>query len=640
SKERAKKYSFTRTSLIGNWGLVYARPNSNISSLLALEGKRVAVMKNNIHDTAFRKLVEKFDLKVEIVALDNFRDVMKSVQTKEVDAGVANRLFGVVNADKYDLVETGIVFNPINIHYASQGKNHISLLNAIDQQLSDYKTDKDSVYFSAIRHWMNIDKREPFPLWLIWLAIGLFSVIILMLGLTMLLRRQVASRTKELQSEVNEKRLVQRRLNSLAYYDSLTKLPNRVSFLESLNKIISHAQRNNTKIAVLFIDIDRFKTVNDSLGHDAGDRLIIEIAKRLQACLRNEDIISRFGGDEFIALLDDINNLDNIQHVTQRMLNSLNAPINIDEAEIYSSVCIGIALYPDDDAKGKNILKYADAAMYHAKEQGGNNYQFYNEKLTQRVQNRLSLETRMQHALERDEFKLYYQPIFNLKTQQIMGVEALIRWQDPEQGIITPDEFIPIAEETGLIVPIGEWVIEEACKQVHEWRSLGYQKLLLAVNISSRQFDNNKLYTTVTSAIKNSGINSQQLELEITERMFLNISKNVRETLNKLTAEGVNLSIDDFGTGYSSLSYLKKLPINTLKIDRSFITGIPTDKDDIQIASTIVTMAHGLNLDVVAEGIETKEQLDYLKILKCQRGQGYYLSRPQPANKISNLLMK
>jgi len=221
-----------------------------------------------------------------------------------------------------------------------------------------------------------------------------------------------------------------------------------------------------------------------------------------------------------------------------------------------------------------------------------------------------------------------------------MGVEALIRWQDPEQGIITPDEFIPIAEETGLIVPIGEWVIEEACKQVHEWRSLGYQKLLLAVNISSRQFDNNKLYTTVTSAIKNSGINSQQLELEITERMFLNISKNVRETLNKLTAEGVNLSIDDFGTGYSSLSYLKKLPINTLKIDRSFITGIPTDKDDIQIASTIVTMAHGLNLDVVAEGIETKEQLDYLKILKCQRGQGYYLSRPQPANKISNLLMK
>jgi diguanylate cyclase (GGDEF)-like protein len=638
STKRAEKFIFTHTPLISNWGLIYSRANSKIGSLLDLEGKRVAVMRNNTHDKAFRELVEKFNLNVEIVELDDFSDVMESVQKKEVDAGVANRLFGAINADKYNLVETGIIFNPINIHYASQTPSHKVIIDAIDQKLSLLKADKDSIYYDALHHWMSNSQTKKFPIWLAWLALGLFSLTMLMIGATVLLRRQVASRTQELQLEVDERRQAQEQLDNLAYYDSLTNLPNRASLLENLKYSVNRAKLKNNKVAVLFIDIDNFKTINDSLGHDAGDQLIIQVAQRLKDCLRDEDTINRFGGDEFVGILQDIHSHSDINHVTDRMLASLAGPIDIGLSEVFSSVCIGIALYPDDDNTGVNILKYADAAMYHAKAQGGNNHQFYNSELTQRVQNRLSLETRIRHALDRDEFQLYYQPIINISNQQPVGVEALIRWQDPERGLIPPDDFIPLAEESGLIVPIGEWVMETACAQIKEWESQGLGQLELAVNISSRQFDNNKLYSNVMSALRNSGLNTQQLELEITERMFLNITHHVRETLDQLTRENVKLSIDDFGTGYSSLSYLKQLPINTLKIDRSFIMGIPEDKDDAQIATTIVAMAHGLRLDVVAEGIENEKQLNFLKALNCGRGQGYYLCRPKPAEEIFNWL--
>lgn len=638
SDKRAKKYTFSKNPLISNWGLVYSRPDSKISSLLDLKGKRIGVMKNNIHDTAFRKLVKKFDINLTIVELANFKDVMESTKAGKTDAGVANRLFGALNAHKYNLVETGIIFNPINIHYSSLHPGNKAILDAIDEQLIKYKANKDSVYFTAIRQWMNQSTESRSYRWLVWLAVGLFSVIVIMLGLTLLLRRQVEIRTHELQAEVDERREAERKLDELAYYDSLTKLPNRVSLIEHLKIAIGRAKRKNNSFAVLFIDIDRFKTVNDSLGHAAGDQLIIHAANRLKACLRNEDSINRFGGDEFVAILQDITDLSYINRVTDRMLKCFNAPIHIESTEVFSSICIGVALYPDDDDSGDNLLKYADAAMYHAKAQGGNNYQFYNKELTKKIQKRLDLETRLRHALEREEFILYYQPIFNLQDQQPIGVEALIRWQDPKLGLIMPDTFIPQAEETGLILDIGDWVLNQACQQVKEWESQGLGQLHLAVNVSSLQFEHDRLYSSVISALNKFELHAQQLELEITERMFLNISDTVRETLNRLTAKGVKLSIDDFGTGYSSLSYLKQLPIDTLKIDRSFIMGIPNDRDDVQIASTIVSMAHGLGMGVVAEGIETENQLKYLNSLSCRRGQGYYLAKPQSVEDVTAYL--
>lgn len=638
SKNRAKKYTYNEIPLISNWGLIYKRPDSEIESLLDLDGKRIAVMRNNIHDKAFRKLTDNFQLNVNVVARDNFSDVMKSVASGKTDAGVANRLFGALNAHKYNLVESGIIFNPINIHYVSIEPANKTILNVIDQSLKEFKKDKNSVYFKALHRWMNQSVIDKFPSWLIGLALGLIAILLLVIALAMLLKRQVAIRTRELQLEVDERREAERQLDDLAYYDSLTKLPNRVSLLESLKVSISRARRRQNKLAVLFIDIDRFKTVNDSLGHDAGDQLIIHVAQRLQSCLRSEDAINRFGGDEFVAILQDIDDLTYIDHVTNRMLACLSTPINIGVTEVFTSVCIGVSLFPADDDKGDNLLKYADAAMYDAKDKGGNNYQFYNEKLTIRLQKRLSLESRLRHALERDEFLLFYQPIYDLNSQQIAGVEALIRWQDPDRGLIQPDEFIPLAEETGMIISIGEWVLDKACAQVKEWELQGLGQLTVAVNISSLHFDQNKLYSHVISTIKKYAISAHQLELEITERMFLNITAAVQETLDKLTNEGVRLSIDDFGTGYSSLSYLKQLPIDTLKIDRSFIKGIPDDNEDVQIASTIVLMAHGLGMNVVAEGIETIQQLEFLKELKCGRGQGYYLSRPVSEQGLTKLL--
>ena len=636
--KRSKSYAFTRYSLISNWALIYARADSRIDSLLDLKNKKVAVMRGNIHDKAFRKLIDKFDINSKLIEVDNFSDVMKSVQTGEADAGVINRLFGAVNAEKYHLVETGIIFNPINIHYAAPLGSHTAILKVIDQHLLAFKADKNSIYYASLRHWMGLPTAKQLPSWLPWLAASLLGAVLLMIGINLLLRRQVARRTQELQIEVDERRLAQERLDHLAYYDSLTGLPNRVSFSENIKVAIATARRRNSKVAVLFIDLDQFKTINDSLGHDAGDRLIVQVAQRLQLCLRDEDTINRFGGDEFVATLQDIHDPSGIDQVASRMLKCLSTPINVGLTEVYTSVSIGIALFPDDDDSSDGLLKDADAAMYHAKARGGNNYQFYNVEFTNRVRDRLNLETRLRYALERDEFLLHYQPIFGLATQFPVAVEALIRWQDPQLGLIAPDNFIVSAEETGLIVPIGEWVLEHACAQIREWEAQGLGQLRLAVNVSSRQFEHNNLLSTVLSALRNSKLSPQRLDLEITERIFLKLTKKVSATLNQLKSEGVGLSIDDFGTGYSSLNYLKQLPIDTLKIDRSFVKNIPSDIDDVQIASTIIAMAHNLGLRVVAEGIETEEQLKLLTTWGCRWGQGYYMARPQPVDAITSWL--
>ncbi len=638
SQPRAEKYAFTRNAIISNWGLIYARADSRIGSLLDLEGKKVAVMRNNIHARAFENLAHKFGVKVELLEREKFSDVLQSVRKGDADAGVVNRLFGALNANAYHLAETGIVFNPINIHYAAPHDEHKAILEALDQGLEALKGDKDSAYYEALQRWMNQSPQADFPRWLLWLVPALLGVLMLTGGLAVLLRRQVAVRTRELRAEVDHRRQTQIRLDRLAHYDALTGLPNRVSFADGLTTAIAAARRQDNKIVVLFIDIDRFKTINDSLGHDAGDKLIVHVAQRLKRCLREEDSIYRFGGDEFVAIIPRVVNLSAIDQLAERMLSCMSEPVDIGVTEIYSSISIGIALYPEDDLTSEGLLKDADVAMYQAKAQGGNNYQFYNAEFTDRVRKRLNLETRLRHALERDELRLHYQPIFSLDDRRIVGMEALMRWQDPERGLVPPDSFIPLAEETGLIVPLGEWALEHACAQIRQWHTEGLGRFRVAVNVSSRQFEHAKILSTVASALRNAGLGAQYLELEITERIFLDLTDKVADVFNQLKSAGLKVSIDDFGTGYSSLSYLKQLPIDTLKIDRSFVRNIPEDKDDTQIASTIISMAHGLNLDVVAEGIETEQQLSWLVAQGCARGQGFYLARPQSAENIGDWL--
>jgi len=390
---------------------------------------------------------------------------------------------------------------------------------------------------------------------------------------------------------------------------------------------------------LLFIDVDRLKNINDGLGHGAGDLLLQQIAARLQSVLRAHDHLSRFGGDEFVVIVSEIGETSDAELVANRLLNALVAPIDIGSTQIYTSASIGIALYPDDATSVDTLLKHADTAMYQAKEMGGNRFMFYHARQTERVVERLTLDTRLRQALERQELLLHYQPVVALGSRQIVGVEALLRWNDPERGLVMPGAFIPAAEDTGLIVQLGEWVLEVACAQLRDWQQQGKADgVTLAVNVSTRQFEGRRLVKSVEQALSRTGLAPGCLELEITENVMLIMNDEVRGSLDSLREMGVRLSLDDFGTGYSSLSYLKQLPFHTLKIDQSFVSKIPGQAGDAQIVTMILALAKGFELEVVAEGIETQAQYDFLLEHGCEFGQGYLMSRPQPADALEAML--
>jgi len=440
-------------------------------------------------------------------------------------------------------------------------------------------------------------------------------------------------------SDISIHSSAKQKLYYLAHYDALTELPNRVLFTENLNHEIRNASRNHNKIALFFLDLDRFKIINDTLGHAAGDDLLQEVSRRLQGCIRENDMLSRQGGDEFTCLLSMEDPL-NAAIVAKKMLKEMVKPMQIQGNEIFISSSIGISIYPDDAVKIDDLMKYADTAMYHAKETGRNAYVFYKDDVQELSSQRFDLELKLRKAIENQEFELYYQPKYDSQTECICSMEALIRWNQPEMGLVSPIDFIPLAEETGLIVPIGAWVINEACLQIKTWQDAGFSGVntTVAVNLSGRQFNDGELLNTVSQSIKKHGIQSQFLELELTESMLM---KNVHDTLkvlNELHDYGMRLSIDDFGTGYSSLAYLKQFPIGTLKLDRSFIMGLPEDEGDKKIVAATIALAHGLDMKVVAEGVETVEQLNWLKEVKCDEIQGYYFSKPLNAQDFTKLL--
>jgi PAS domain S-box-containing protein len=449
--------------------------------------------------------------------------------------------------------------------------------------------------------------------------------------------------------DITERKEAEKRTAYLANYDGLTGLPNRNLFLDRLNQAIIRAQRNRRLVALLFLDIDRFKKINDSLGHSAGDNLLQQVANRLQHTLRKSDTISRqsltavhhveiedntvsrLGGDEFTLILENLANADNVTTVAQKILDAFVEPFQLGGHGIYITTSIGITIYPTDSADLHTLIKNADTAMYRAKEQGRNNYQFYTEDMNAKAYQRLSLETSLRRALERNEFLLHYQPKLDLRSGQIMGVEALLRWQPPDRAMVSPAEFIPLLEDTGLIIPVGRWVLHTACAQLKAWQDAGLPQLSMAVNLSARQFRQKELAESIGTILLETRLDPHSLELELTESLLMeNLEANIA-TMTKLEAMGVRISIDDFGTGYSSLSYLKRFPIHTLKIDRSFVRDITTDPDDAAIANAVIALAHSLRLNVVAEGVETQEQLDYLQNQGCEQIQGYLLSRPLPA---------
>jgi diguanylate cyclase (GGDEF)-like protein len=442
----------------------------------------------------------------------------------------------------------------------------------------------------------------------------------------------------QLQDEVQERKRSEERIQYLAYHDGLTSLPNRIFFSELLKHGISLAHRQKKGLAVLFIDLDRFKYINDTLGHAVGDALLQEVARRLKACLRESDTVARLGGDEFVVLLEEMDDQKQISVVAQKILSTLVKPfVNLGQ-EFHITASIGISLYPAHGQDEQSLMKNADIAMYRAKEEGKNNFQFYSEELNAHSFERLTLESSLRRALERDEFLLHYQPKMVLATGQIGGVEALLRWQHPDLGLVAPAQFITMAEETGLIVPIGKWVLRTACAQNKAWLDQGMPRLSMAVNLSARQFSDENLLRDINSILEETGMDPTLLELEITESMLMQNVEKAIGTLTSLNSKGIRLAIDDFGTGYSSLSTLKRFPINTIKVDRSFIRDLPGEPNDKALTDAIIAMGRSLNMTVIAEGVETKEQADYLRSQACDEYQGFYFRKPMPADELAALI--
>ncbi|MGG1400300.1 EAL domain-containing protein [Bacillus salipaludis] len=430
--------------------------------------------------------------------------------------------------------------------------------------------------------------------------------------------------------DITKRKNNEKMIKYMAYHDQLTDLPNRHYFKEKFEEVLNTSKQQNENFAILFLDLDRFKAINDFMGHEVGDMLLTEVAERLKNCMDEKGMVSRFGGDEFCFLLPETNEKRAVL-MAKRVIAALSSPFHINHHEILITPSIGISLFPEHGEDFNSIIKNADIAMYYAKDRGKNNFAIFTKEIKNKSQNELELEMKLRKALERNEFILQYQPQFNLETNQIIGAEALIRWQHPEKGLISPNEFIPVAEESGLIIPMGEWALRTACQQNKEWQLAGLPPITIAVNISAKQFFQSNLVETVEKILFETDLEPNFLELEITESMTMDVEHSV-STLLALKDLGVKISIDDFGTGYSSLNYLKRFPIDKLKIDQSFIRESTTDANDRTIVKAIILMAHFLKIKVIAEGVETEDHVSFLLSQQCKEAQGYYFSKPVSAD--------
>jgi diguanylate cyclase (GGDEF)-like protein len=452
------------------------------------------------------------------------------------------------------------------------------------------------------------------------------------------LREHVGSLEKDVTDRTRGLEAANKQLRHLATHDALTSLPNRVLLDDRMSQAIVHAERAAEGFAVCVLDLDRFKLINDSLGHRAGDELLKHVARRLSSVVRSVDTVARLGGDEFVLIISQAGTPADTARVAQDVLEALEATVSIGELEVHTSASIGIAFYPGDGTTIETLYAHADAAMYCAKQRGGSSVECFASSMSFATEDRVRFEADLHRALKQQQFELHYQPKFDAATKRIHSVEALIRWRHPERGLIPPDQFIPLAEESGLIVPIGEWVLREACRQARAWQNQGLPGLRIAVNISAMQFRRLDLVDTVRRALTDGGIDARYLEIELTETAVMSDPEESVDILERLSRMGVIVSVDDFGTGYSSMSYLRRFPIDKLKIDRSFITNVMTSTDDASIVQAIISLAHSLRLTVVAEGVETAEQAAFLQKHGCDQYQGFYFSRPMNAAAFAEML--
>jgi diguanylate cyclase (GGDEF)-like protein len=638
SSDRALKYDFTTVTVVNLWGQLYVGKESNVSSYLDLVGKRVAVVNNETHATAFRNLIKQFGLNTSFVVVANFQEVFEAVQSGRADAGVVGRFFALAKENEYKVKATQILFNPIEVRYAATKGKHSQLLANIDRRLAALKNDRQSFYYDCLERWLGVAQRGGLPFWSRQILVFGSAILIVLIVIVISLKVQVKRRTKHLEEEIEERKKYEIQLFRQANYDSLTGLPNRALLCDRLEQDIVRAARHKTLLPVMLIDLDNFKYVNDTLGHDVGDSLLRGVAERLRKSIRENDTVARLGGDEFVVLPTDLINDDETITIAEKLQEALAAPFKLGEQEYFVTFSMGIATFPQDGSTYEELIKYADSAMYHAKGQGKNNFQFFTEEINRRAHDRLEQEARLRRALEREEFILFYQPLVDMNSGEINGVESLLRWQPIGEGIQPPDSFIPLLEETGMIVPVGRWVLQTACIQARQWVLAGMSTMTISVNISSKQFHHESFFTDVMDALQDSGLPPERLRLELTESLLMVDAAGAAVKMHALAAKGITLSIDDFGTGYSSLSYLRNLPIHELKIDRSFISRVTENSADAVLVNTIIGMAESLNLRVVAEGVETVGQYNFLSEQRCHEIQGFYFSKPLPAESFADLV--
>jgi diguanylate cyclase (GGDEF)-like protein len=471
-----------------------------------------------------------------------------------------------------------------------------------------------------------------------WLAVLVGLATLSLLTITLLLSvvdSRLAARTASLVRSLSH---ANRQLHHLALHDSLTRLPNRSLLEDRIGQAITASERSGARFALMFLDLDRFKTINDSLGHHYGDKLLQGVAERLTQSLRAGDTVARLGGDEFVVLLGEVASPTVAASLAQKLVDTLALPIAVEGQAQNVSVSVGVSMFPDDGASLRELMSNADSAMYHAKKMGRGNYQFFAPEMNAAAGARLELEQALRRALENEEFELHYQPKVDVASGEVHAMEALVRWRSPERGLVPPNEFIGVSEEIGLIIPLGAWVLREACRQNRAWQLAGLPRLRVAVNLSAYQFRQQNLPEFVAAVLEETGMDPSCLEVEVTESVVMHNPVDAARMLERLHAQGIHISVDDFGTGYSSLSYLKQFRLDTLKIDRSFVRDISSDADDAAIVSAVIALAHSLRLRVIAEGVETEEQLDYLRQLGCDQYQGFLRSKPLPAVEFEAML--
>ena len=749
NEARAQTLDFHKVPSLYSWSQLYSQPGVRLESMLDLDGRSIAVLEGSVQQSYLRDLLDSFGLKAQLVSVSSLMQGFELVQVGQADVVVANQRFGDFHAPRFDLIATPIMFQPAQLFYATSKGHNAELLDAIDRHLQDWQNTPGSLYYQTLQRWGGEQPRLLIPQG-VWWALGSLSLLLLMaVSGAVLLRRQVAEKTRKLQSSErrlntildsveayiyikdpdlryqyanrkvcelfgqpreqvigktdeyffdidtaaklheNDRRVLSlgerveaeeinrsldgdeehafisiklplrnaqgqiyalcgistditehkrnlEKINQLAFYDPLTGLPNRRLLLDRLQLALAKHDRGLQQGALLFIDLDNFKDLNDTLGHDMGDQLLLQAAARLSQHVRSQDTLARLGGDEFVVMLeglssDPMRTARQVEVVGNKLVQALAAPYDLKGHSHISTASIGVALFPDGECNVDDILKRADLAMYQAKAAGRNALRFFDPNMQAEVSARARLENDLRQSLGAGHFVLHYQPQVGAHGQ-LLGAEALVRWQHPERGLVSPGEFIPLAESTGLILPLGRWILQAACEQLVAWGGQPQMShLSLAINVSARQFHHPDFVDEVLAILAETGANPSRLELELTESQLVEDVEGLISKMLQLKAHGVRFSLDDFGTGYSSLNFLKRLPLNQLKIDQCFVRELLDHPSDAAIVRTILALGSNLGLAVTAEGVETQEQRDALLRMGCQKFQGYLFAQPGPA---------